>query len=88
MRRQVMNEAENRDTFGAKLRRDTAASILLGVALFLTVLNFAAAMVIARRGIAYIGLMEGALVLTGLFAVVGAAFGLVRGLRTAKRRRA
>lgn len=79
-----MDESEKRDTFSAMLSRDPPASILFGVAILLVVLNLAAAMIVARRGFAYIGLMEGALLLTGVFSVVGAAFGLVRGLRSTR----
>lgn len=86
-----MGESENRDAVASVLYRDPAASILFGVALFLIVLNAAAAAVFARLGLAYIGLVEAAMLLTGAFALIGAAFGLWRGLRSgsaAKRRSA
>jgi len=61
-------------------RRDPVVSILFGVALFLVLLLALAAY--SRDG----GLLKVALVLTGIFAVVGAVFGLVRSLRSGSSR--
>ena len=79
-----MDENENRDTVASVLYRDPAASILFGIALFLIVLNLTAAAVIARLGFAYLGLLEAAMLMTGAFALVGAGFGLWRGLRSGR----
>ena len=86
-----MDESANRDPVAAMLYRDPAASILFGIALFLIVLNLVAAAVFARLGFAYLGLVEAAMLMTGAFALVGAGFGLWRGIRggrAAKRRSA
>ena len=62
----------------ASLKQDPAAAILFGIALVLVVLTFTAAF---SRNVA---LIEVAMVLTGAFALVGAGFGLARGLRSSR----
>jgi len=69
---------------GAAVNRDTAASILFGIALLLILLNVIAAALIAVWGMAYVGLVKAALLLTGAFAVVGMVVGLMRGLRSGR----
>ncbi len=64
--------------------RDTVVSILCGVACLLIVLNAIAAALIAIQGMAYVGLLKAALLLTAAFAVVGMVFGLMRGLRSGR----
>ena len=61
--------------------RDTAASVLFGVARVLVVLYAAAACVMAVWGLAYVGMLKAVLLLTAAFALVGAGFGLGRGVR-------
>ena len=77
-----MDEPSDHDTLAAILYRDPVASILFGIALFLIVLLLAAGAFFARSGRPE--LLETALVLTGMFALVGAAVGLVRGLRSGR----
>jgi hypothetical protein len=69
---------------GAAGNRDTAVTILFGIAILLLVLNGTAAALIAIWGMAYVGLLKAALLLTAAFAVVGMAFGLTRGLRSGR----
>lgn len=64
--------------------RDAVVSILFCVAFLLILLNITAATFVALWGMAYIGLIKAALLLTAAFAVAGMAFGLVRGLRSTK----
>lgn len=71
-----------RSAEGAAANRDTVASILFGIALLLIVLNAIAAALIAVGGMAYVGLLKAALLLTAAFAVAGLVFGLMRGLRS------
>jgi hypothetical protein len=61
--------------------RDTAASVLFGAARVLVVLYAAAACVMAACGLAYVGMLKAVLLLTAAFALVGAGFGLSRGVR-------
>ncbi len=65
-------------------KRDTAVSILSGIALSLIVLNLIAAARIAAWGMAYAGLMKAALLLTAAFAAMGMVFGLMRGLSSGR----
>ncbi len=67
---------------GATVNRDTAVSILFAVAVLLMVLITIASALIAVAGMAYVGLLKAALLLTAAFAVVGLLFGLVRGPRS------
>jgi hypothetical protein len=69
---------------GAPVNRDKTVSILFGIALSLIVLNVIASALIAAWGIAYIGLVEAALLLTAAFAGVGMVVGLMRGLRSGR----
>ena len=82
-----MHDPSNQDSLASIVYRDPAVSILFGIALFLMLFIPFAGAVFARTG--HPELLEAALVLTGAFAVVGAVFGLVRGLRsrTARTRR-
>jgi FtsH-binding integral membrane protein len=64
--------------------RDTAVLIFFGIALLLTVLFVIAAGLIAAGGMHYVGVMQAALLLTAVFAVVGTVFGLMRGRRSGK----
>ena len=64
--------------------RDTAVSILCGIAFLLIVLNAIAATLVAIRGMAYVGLLKAALLQTAGFAVVGMVCGLMRGLRSGR----
>jgi hypothetical protein len=54
---------------------------MFGIALFVIGLDAIAATLVAASGMAYVGLERAALLLTAAFAVVGAAVGLMRGLR-------
>lgn len=69
---------------GADVKRDAVASFLLGVAILLTVFNMIAGGLVAVSGMAFLGLLKASMLLTGVFAVVGIGFGLVRGLRSAR----
>lgn len=69
---------------GAAVNRDTAVSILFGIAILIILLNAIAATLITVWGVAYVGLAKAALLLTAAFAVVGMVFGLVRGLRSGR----
>ena len=75
-----MSEPENRNTVAAILYRDPAVSLMSGAALLLIVLLPVAGVIFARSKDA--GPLIAVLVLTGIFAAVGAAFGLVRGMRS------
>jgi len=66
---------------GAAGVRDRAVSILFGIALLVIVLDAIAADAVAVWGMAFFGLVRGALLLTAAFALLGMVFGLVRGLR-------
>ena len=69
-------------TTASILTRDPTVSILFGVALFLIVFDTLA---IFRFAVSrHPGLLIAALLLTGAFAVVGAMFGLMRGLRSGR----
>jgi len=65
---------------GAVVNCDMVASILFGIAIVLIVLIVVAAARIVAWGMAYVGLLKAALLLTAAFAVTGVAFGLMRGL--------
>ena len=67
-----------------KSRSGAAVSILFGIALPLTLLHVIAAAFIAIGGMAFVGLLKTALLLTAAFAVLGMALGLMHGLRRAK----
>jgi len=75
---------------GAAVNRDTAVSILFGIALLLVLLSVIAAALIAVWGMAYAGLLRAALLLTAAFAVAGMVVGLMRGVQSgrAKKNRA
>jgi uncharacterized protein YqgC (DUF456 family) len=64
--------------------RDTASSIMLGVAFLLMLAILTAGALVGTWGMAYLGLAKAALLLTAAFAVVGIGFGLVRGLRSGR----
>jgi hypothetical protein len=72
---------------GAAVNRDTSVSILFGIAFSLVVLNVIAAALIAVWGMAYVGLLKAALLLTAAFAVAGMIMGLMRGLRSGSARK-
>jgi hypothetical protein len=77
-----MDEHATRDTGTSVLYRDPVVSFLFGFS-FLVILAFLVAEVIfAFSG--YVELLRAALLLTMAFAVIGAMFGLVRGLRSRK----
>jgi len=59
-------------------------SILFGIAMLLMLLNVIAAALIAVWGLAYVGLLKAALLLTAAFAVAGIVLGLMRGLRSGR----
>jgi hypothetical protein len=63
---------------GAAANRDKAVSTLFGIAFLLILLYLIAAARIAVWGMAYVGLLKIALLLTAAFAVVGMLFGLMR----------
>ncbi len=65
---------------GEDVTRDRAVSVLFGIAFLLIVLNAIAAALIAVCGMAYVGLVKAAMLLTAAFAVAGMALGLMRGL--------
>ena len=67
---------------GAAVHRDTAVAVLFGILLLLILLNVTAAALVAFLGMAYVGLVKAALLLTAAFAVVCVAVGLMRGLRS------
>ena len=69
---------------GAAENRDITVSILFGIALLLIMLYVTAAALIAVWGMAYVGLLKAALLLTAAFAVVGMGIGLMRGLRSGR----
>jgi hypothetical protein len=73
-----------RSAQAATARRDTTVSIMFGIAWLLIVLNVVAATVVAVRGMAYVGLVEGALLLTAAFTVTGVVLGLMRGMRSGR----
>jgi hypothetical protein len=84
-----MDEIENRDPLAAIVYRDPTVSIMFGVALLLIVLISTGGAVFAATR--HVELLEGSLVLTGLFAIAGIVFGLARSLRSERalrRRRA
>jgi hypothetical protein len=65
----------------AAASRDTTVSILFGAAFLLTLLYVIAGTLIAARGMAYLGLLKAALLLTAVFAGTGMVFSLMRTLR-------
>jgi len=69
---------------GAAVERDTLVSISFGIAFLLIVLNVIAAGLIAVGGMAYVGVLEAALLLTAAFAVAGMVLGLIRGMRSGR----
>ena len=73
---------------GSAEARDTATSIMFGFALLLMLLCIAAAALVAVSGMAYVGVVKAVLLLTAAFAIVGMAFGTVRGLRSGRALRA
>ena len=75
---------EMRSGKGATAKRDPAAPILFGIYVLLTLLLVTAAALVASSGMAYVGLVKAVLLLGAAFAVVGMAFGLVRGLRSGR----
>ena len=66
---------------GDSVRRDPAVWIFSGIGVFVLILVFAG-FFFARSG--HAELLKVALVLTGIWAVVGVAFGLVRGVRSGR----
>lgn len=80
----VMDETANCDASTPSLRRDKTAAIMFGAAIVLIVLLTASVIVVARRGFAHDGLLEVALLLTGMFAVAGIVLGLGRSLRSGR----
>jgi hypothetical protein len=68
----------------AAASHDAAVSILFGIAMLLMLLNVIAAALIAVWGLAYVGLLKAALLLTAAFAVAGIVLGLMRGLRSGR----
>jgi len=73
--------AAMRSRTGGAVHRDTAVSILFGIAVVLIGLNVMAGALIAVAGMAYEGVLEAVLLLTAAFAVAGIVCGLLRGLR-------
>ena len=69
---------------GAAVQRDTTVSILFGTAFLVTCLDLVAVALIAVWGMAYVGTLKAALLLTAAFAVVGLVCGLTRGLRSGR----
>jgi len=67
---------------GTGVARDSAAAILFGIAIVLTVLILVAAALIGAGGMAYVVALKVALMLTAAFACVGVIVGLRRGLRS------
>ena len=65
---------------GAAKKRDPAVSFLFGVSVLVVVLYAVAAGV--YPGMAFAGLLKAAAALTGMLAIAGIAFGLVRGRST------
>jgi len=79
-----MDGPANQDKAVSILYRDPVVSLLFGFCLFLIVF-LSVAVIFARSG--HMELLKVALLLTMVFAVVGAVFGLVRGLRSGKARK-
>lgn len=71
-----------RSSLGTAATRDTTVSLMFAAALLLILLNAIAGAFIAASGMAYVGVLKAAILLTAAFAVVGMAFGLIRGLRS------
>jgi hypothetical protein len=69
---------------GAAASGDVTVSILFGAALLLILLNVVGAALIAGMGMAYVGMVKAALLLTAAFAVVAMVFGLLRGIRSGR----
>lgn len=61
-------------------KRDAVVFILFCTALLVVILNFTAAMLFAASGMSFLWMVKTAMWLTGLFAIVGAAFAVVRGV--------
>jgi hypothetical protein len=78
----VSMRAALRSRHGGADKRDTAVTILFGIAVLLILLFAIASARIAVLGMAYVGLFKAALLLTAAFAVAGMVFGLVRGRRS------
>jgi hypothetical protein len=77
-----LDEPATRDTIASVVFRDLSGSLLFGFSLFLIVLLSVAGVIFARTG--HLELLKAALVLTMAFSVIGAVFGLVRGLRSGR----
>ncbi len=69
---------------GAAENRDMAVSVMFAIAFLLLLLGIIAGALLAICGVAYVGLVKAALLLTAAFAVAGMAFGLMRGLRSGR----
>jgi hypothetical protein len=65
-------------------RADRPVSVLFSIAYLLISLYVIATALISVWGVAYIGLVKAALLLTAAFSVVGIAIGLMRGLRSGR----
>jgi len=77
-----MDEPADRDTVASILCRDPVGLILFGFSLFLIAFLSVGGVIFARWG--HAELLRVALLLTMAFAVVGAVFGLVRGLQSGR----
>jgi hypothetical protein len=69
---------------GPAANRDSAVSILFGIAVLLISLTVVSSALIAVSGMAYAGVLKATLLLTAAFAVVGMVFGLVRAIRSGR----
>jgi hypothetical protein len=65
------------------VKRDRAVAILFGAAFIVVLLNLTAALLFATLGVAFVWIVKAAMWLTGAFAIVGLAFGLLRAKRRA-----
>jgi hypothetical protein len=65
------------------MKRDRVLAVLFGTALLLVLLNVTSALLFATMGMAFLWIVKVSMLLTGVFAIAGASFGLVR----AKQRR-
>ena len=69
---------------GAAANRDRTVSIMFGIAILVMSFDGVAFGLILVRGMAYVGLLKTALLLTAAFAVAGMVIGLLRALRSGR----
>lgn len=67
------------------VRSDLAVRVMFGIACLLLPLLLGAGLLLFAGGLSYLGLARAVVLLTGLFALAGIGFGLVRGVRSSRR---